>query len=97
MTLMDETTARYQRFLNSPVAQEHKAIREEIISELHLEFEQRENGMHAVCAMCRGSVSQLTQKSGDHETSYALTLENMATLFMVHYMNRHYTQEGRRG
>lgn len=97
MTLMDETTARYQRFLNSPVAIEHEKIRDEIIAEMHLEFERRENGMHSVCAMCRRSVAQLTQQNGDHEASYAFTLENLATLYMTHFMNMHYEQEGRRG
>lgn len=112
---MDQhTAARYERFLNSPVAKAHMKIREEIVSELHLDFERRESGMngmhggmHAVCSMCRGSIAQLTQEEPstldensvrvDHETGYTYTLETLATLFMAHFMQRHYEQEGRRG
>lgn len=93
----DLTAARYQRFLNSPVAEAHKAIREEIIAELHLDFEPRHNGLHAVCSMCRGSVVQLTDKKHGVEKGYVYTLETMATLFMAHFMGRHYEQEGRKG
>jgi hypothetical protein len=88
---------RHVQFMNSPVALAHKAIRDEIVSELHLDFERRENGVHAVCTLCRRSIAPLTDIHSNHEVGYVYTLENLATLFMAHFMQRHYDQEGRRG
>lgn len=95
--------ARHDAFLNSPVAQEHNRIRDEIITELHLEFETRErstddglqNEVHAVCAMCRRSVAPLLERHDVHELSKAYTLDALATLYMHHFMHMHYEQEGR--
>lgn len=97
MTMREDLErASYARFVNSPVAKAHTAIRDEVISELHLDFERRPNGMHAVCCMCRGSIVQLTQQERDgHETGYTYTLDAMGSLFMAHFMQRHYEQEGR--
>jgi hypothetical protein len=89
--------AAYSRFLNSPTTEAHAEIRKEIVAELHLDFETRENGVHAVCMLCRGSVAQLTAKKEEHEAGYVFTLDQLASLFMAHFMNRHYEQEGRRG
>lgn len=93
--LMNESEARYNRFINSPVAVAHKQIRDEVVSELHLEFEPRNNGLHAVCVMCRGSVAQLTDKKHGVEKGYVYTLDSLESLFMAHFMQRHYDQEGR--
>lgn len=103
---MDDMKARVERFENSTVAQEHKKIRDEIVKELHLDFERRENGTHAVCLLCRGSVAQLTQVTSYadstrdagvefHEHGYVFTLDGLASLFMTHFMQKHYEQEGR--
>lgn len=87
---------RHARFANSPIALAHKQIRDEIISELHLDFERRENGVHAVCMLCRASVAPLTDTRSEHEVGYVYTLDALATLYMAHFMQRHYDQEGRK-
>lgn len=87
--------AGYQKFLNSPVVDMHAQVRKEVVAELHLDFETRENGVHAVCMLCRGSVAQLTQRREEHEAGYVHTLDHLASLFMSHFMQRHYEQEGR--
>jgi len=101
---------RHALFAKSPIATAHQEIRDEVVSELHLEFEHRAStngagkgaGLHAVCAMCKFSVAQLTDihpVQGDHvlhEISFSYTLDTLATLYMAHFMQRHYDQEGRK-
>lgn len=108
MSILDNKqggSARHDTFLNSPMAQEHNRIRDEIITELHLEFETRhrivsspdvtQEEIHAVCAMCRRSIAPLMERHTGHETSKAYTLDALATLYMHHFMHMHYEQEGR--